>query len=84
MNFVDESGPSAKSGHQIIRMQDAARMVGLSAKHIRTLEKQGKFPERVQLGPRSVGYRLKDLESWIDGRRVSKFSSSIKQLDEEG
>ena len=58
------------SGHTIVRMKDASDIVGFSGKHIRHLEKVGKFPGRVQLGPRAVGFRLKDLEQWIDERRV--------------
>ena len=56
-------------GHTIIRLKDACKMVGFSAKRVRTLEKEGKFPPRIQLGPKSVGFRLMDLRAWIDAKR---------------
>jgi prophage regulatory protein len=59
----------AISGHSIVRLKDASEMVGFTAKHLRHLERNGQFPPRVHLGPNAVGWRLMDLEAWIDSRR---------------
>jgi len=52
----------------VLRQGEAAVMCGITSKHIRELEKEGKFCARVQLGENSVGYRLKDLERWLEER----------------
>jgi len=57
------------SRHSIVRLKEACEMVGFTAKHLRHLERNGQFPLRVHLGPNSVGWRLMDLEEWIDSRR---------------
>lgn len=31
------------------------------------LEKTGKFPKRIKLGPRAAGYRLSEVQAWIRG-----------------
>ena|SRR5437667_3212154 len=36
--------------------------------HIHRLEKAGRFPKRPQLGPNRVGWRLTDIEAWINER----------------
>lgn len=68
--MVQPSSYQHISGHKIVRLKDAAIMLGFTPKHLRTLERKGDFPARVQLGPKSVGWRLMDLEAWIDARRV--------------
>ena len=64
----DNQRPQQLSGHCIIRLNDACKMLGYSAKHIRYLERTGQFPPRVQLGPKSVGWRRMDIKAWIDSR----------------
>jgi predicted DNA-binding transcriptional regulator AlpA len=60
------------SGHTIIRLKDVCEIIGFSAKHIRHLERTGQFPPRVQLGPKSVGFKLIDICAWVDARLVSR------------
>ena len=57
-----------KTGYQIIRLKEVCHLIGFTAKHIRHLERTRQFPRRVQLGPNSVGWRLMDLDEWIDSR----------------
>ena len=42
--------------------------MGCSAMHISRLEKAGKFPKRIQLGPDAVGWIEAEVDEWIAGR----------------
>ena len=52
----------------IIRKSELKRLTGLSPRHIDRLEKAGKFPNRIQLGQRSVGWYEYELIKWIESR----------------
>ncbi len=57
------------SGHTLLRLDEAAAMLGVTKKTLRELEQQNlpNWPQRVTLSPKVTGYRLKDLEALIDG-----------------
>ena len=61
-----------KSGHTLVRPKDAAEMLSVSKKQLYILARQADFPAKIQIGSRAVGWRLSDLEEWIDSRSVSK------------
>ena len=42
--------------------------VPYSSQHIQRLEKEGKFPQRVQLGPCRVGWVVEEVEAWVRER----------------
>lgn len=50
---------------RIISKKDLKLMIPFSPQHILRLEKQGRFPRRIQIGLRRVGWRLSDIEAWI-------------------
>lgn len=50
---------------RIVSKKDLKLMIPFSPQHILRLEKQGKFPRRIQIGLRRVGWRLSDIEAWI-------------------
>lgn len=56
------------SGHTLVRLKEAAAMIGVTVKTLRELESQNlpDWPQRVTLSPKVTGYRLKDLEALID------------------
>lgn len=56
------------SGHKLMRLDEAAAMLGITKKTLRELEKKDlpNWPQRVTLTPKVTGYRLKDLEALID------------------
>ena len=43
-------------------------MVPYTPQHILRLEKQDKFPRRIRIGERRVGWRLSDIEAWLAQR----------------
>ena len=51
---------------QILRRKDVESMVGLSRSTIYKLMNQGLFPKAIRLGPRAVGWRISDIENWIN------------------
>ncbi len=55
-----------------IRILDHAglkdRGVSFHPNHIRRLEKQGKFPKRVRLGPNRVGWVESEILQWLADR----------------
>ena len=50
---------------RIVTKKELRLIVPYSAQHILRLEKQGRFPRRIQIGTRRVGWRLSDIEHWL-------------------
>lgn len=53
----------------ILRMPDVRRKTGLSKSRIYRLEREGRFPARVELGPNSVGWYENEVDEWNSARR---------------
>ena len=53
---------------RIITKRELRLMVPFTAQHIWRLEKEGKFPKRIQIGARRVGWYLSDIEGWLAQR----------------
>lgn len=56
-------------GQELIPAPRVAEIIGITTKHIRTLERQGDFPDRIVIGPRTIAYRRDELDAWIEARR---------------
>lgn len=52
---------------QILRPKETAAKIGMSARHLRRLEQQGKFPKRRQLfdGGKACGHLESEVDEWI-------------------
>lgn len=50
---------------RIITKRELRQMVPYSPQYILKLEKRGRFPKRIRLGERRVGWLLSDVEAWI-------------------
>ncbi len=59
---------------RIVSKKDLKEMVPYSSQHILRLEKAGRFPRRIKLGERRVGWRLIDIERWIEERAASSIA----------
>ncbi|WP_022947689.1 helix-turn-helix transcriptional regulator [Methylohalobius crimeensis] len=57
----------------IFRPKDAAAFLGVALSTVYRWERdlQG-FPRRVKLGPRVSGWRLSDLEAWLDKQAATQ------------
>jgi prophage regulatory protein len=53
---------------RIITPKELVRIVPYTIQHIGRLEKQGKFPRRIPLGPRRVGWWLSSINQWVAER----------------
>ena len=51
---------------QILRLPETQARTKLSRSTIYRLAKAGKFPAPVALGPRAVGWRLSQIEDWLE------------------
>jgi prophage regulatory protein len=61
---------------QIVREPERLRMTGVSRVQFWRLERDGKAPARVPLGPNSVGWLKHELEEWIVGRAALRRGAS--------
>lgn len=52
--------------NKINRLPAVKALTGLSKSTIYKLMAEGKFPKRVQLSPRSVGWRQSDLDDYLN------------------
>lgn len=52
----------------IIRPSSLRSAVGLSRWTALRLEREGKFPRRIKLSARAVGWRSDEVQAWMDAR----------------
>lgn len=65
---------------QIVSKKDLLKLVPYSDQHILRLEKAGKFPRRIDLGENRVGWRLANIEEWINSRQVRDYPAHDGEL----
>ncbi len=65
---------------RILRKHEVVDRVGYSAMHISRLEKAGKFPRRVQLGPAAVGWVESEVDDWI-AAKVAERDANIAEAE---
>jgi prophage regulatory protein len=53
---------------QILRRKDVEATVGLSRSTIYYLISEGLFPAPIKLGKRAVGWKVSDIETWVNDR----------------
>jgi prophage regulatory protein len=53
---------------RILRKPEVVKAVGLSHVTIWRMERAGNFPKRLALGSKAVGWRLSDIEQWMESR----------------
>jgi prophage regulatory protein len=56
----------------IISKKKLLQIIGLSDSQLRRLEKAGKFPKRVWLGPGRVGWIGSEVNAWIDALKAAR------------
>jgi predicted DNA-binding transcriptional regulator AlpA len=60
----------AMTDKAIARIKIAAAILGITPKHLQDLAKRSDFPPKVRIGTNAVGWRVSDLEAWIDMQTV--------------
>lgn len=53
---------------RILTRRHLREMIPYAPQHIHRLEKAGKFPKRIQLGPNRVGWLASEVEAWLNER----------------
>ena len=61
---------------RIIRKAELRKKVGLHPVHIGRLEKRGAFPQRIRLGPQSVGWVEDEVDAWIEKKKRERDSQA--------
>ena len=67
--FVPESF-SVKA--EIVRRSEVVRMTGLSSTTLWRLESNGRFPARISLTEKRVGWRRTEVEAWLNAKQALK------------
>ena len=52
----------------VVRMRQLVTLVGLSRSTIYVLVSKGRFPVPIRLGDKAVGWRIDELEQWVNAR----------------
>ena len=68
---------------RILRTKTVVERVGYCRSHLWRLERDGRFPRKIQLGPNSVGYVESEIDEWI-AARVAERDAMIAGRDEDG
>ncbi|OPY84686.1 MAG: Prophage CP4-57 regulatory protein (AlpA) [Smithella sp. PtaU1.Bin162] len=55
---------------RIVRPAEASVITARSLASIWRDEQAGRFPKRIRIGENAVGYKLSDLQAWLDSREV--------------
>ena len=53
---------------KVLRLREVFRRVSLSRSTLYRMIDEGRFPKRISLGPRAVGWHKEEIESWIASR----------------
>lgn len=64
---MDTSTPQPAED-RIVREPECRKITGLSRTRRYELEQLGRFPRRVKLSDRACGWRLRDVNAWIESR----------------
>ena len=57
---------------RILSKRQLKELVLYSPQHIARLEKAGKFPQRIQLGPNRVGWVESEVLDWLEVRLAAR------------
>lgn len=57
---------------RVLRRAEVEKIVGLSRSTIYAAMSRQLFPRPILIGVRAVGWRLKDIENWLETRVVSE------------
>ena len=52
----------------VVRMRQLVTLVGLSRSTIYVLVSKGRFPVPIRLGEKAVGWRIDEIEQWVNAR----------------
>ena len=69
-NGMQGTGGEPVNANSVLRTHEAAQHCGLTTRWLRELAKSDpNFPAAIQLGKRARGWRMCDLDAWLESRR---------------
>ncbi|MCC3305534.1 helix-turn-helix transcriptional regulator [Sneathiella sp. HT1-7] len=71
---------SADINDGLINEKQAAEYLGYTVRALQNWRVRGGGPKFVRISPRSIRYRLRDLDAWIDERTVASTSQPSPYL----
>jgi len=66
------SATSSTTPKRFLRLPEAMKKCGVGRAWIYSAMNEGKFPQSIKLGERSIGWLESELDAWIDGRIASR------------
>ena len=57
---------------KVLRKKDIREKLGLSDVTIWRMERDGDFPQRIKIGPNSVGWIESEVDQWIEQRAAER------------
>jgi prophage regulatory protein len=57
---------------RVISRKELLEMIPYTSQHILRLEKAGKFPRRIPIGARRVGWWLHEILAWLKAREAER------------
>ncbi len=68
-NSTATSAPAAVTPHQrILCLREVCALTGLGRSFIYQLQAEGRFPQRIKLGARAVGWLEDEVQRWVADR----------------
>lgn len=68
--------------NRVLRIKEVKERTGLSTSSIYDLIREGRFPRQVKLGARAVGWLEREIDEWIEERRMAaerdRFCDAVK------
>lgn len=65
---MSQASPAAPSRLEVLRLPDVCRITGLCRSSIYQLEAEQRFPHRIKVGTRSVGWIDQEVQEWLATR----------------
>jgi prophage regulatory protein len=72
MNTSTTPGEDIAPPDRILREAELRNLVPYSSMHLWRLEKAGRFPARIHLGPNRIGWSLAEVTAWINARKAER------------
>lgn len=69
--MVPEAPPRSRDSIRLLRLPQVMEVVGLSRSTIYQLQEEGRFPKRIKLATRAVGWVEAEIQAWI-AERISQ------------
>jgi prophage regulatory protein len=63
---------------RILRLKEVCRMTGLGRSCIYQLQADGRFPRRIKIGVRAVGWLEEDVRNWLLERIAKSRDDSVR------